>query len=268
MRPAEVVEILGVGTGRLFTTLEGHNPTGSIKDRLVEAELEMLEARHGDLSRGIAEVSAGSTARSLAYYCQRRGVPFVAFIDARNLELGRELEAMGARVRTLAASTMQEAYEAYHRECVEHGWLPFQQFEDPGKRERYRSFGEALRAALPPIQHVIGAVGTGHSLLGTALAFERAVVHTAEPETSPVPGTRNLDRVWFGERDPLYPDRARLDRVMVSEPELWSSAPVSTNRGMLAVGESFRLVLGAVRKLDDGQAWLLVGADNRLLGSI
>lgn len=271
MRPVELVELTSAPPPgvRFFTTLEGHGASGSIKDRLVEPELSRLLAEHGEdlRARGIAELSAGSTARSLAHHCRARQIPFVAFIDAASTRLGRELEGMGASVRMLSGA-VAEAYQAYERECAAAGYLPFRQFDDPAKRAHYHGFGQALGAMLPAIDHVVGAVGTGHSLLGTAAAFPQAQVHTAEPDGVTVAGTRNLDEVWFRERDPLFPDRPRLDRVLVDAAAMFEGNEVSSDQGTVIVGDSFRLVLGAAQELaracDVPTSFLLLGAENRL----
>ena len=56
---------------QLWTSLEGENPGGSIKDRMVLPELLQLKTKG---INNISEISAGSTALSLAFYSQKFGL--------------------------------------------------------------------------------------------------------------------------------------------------------------------------------------------------
>ncbi len=59
---------------RIFAKLEGQNPSGSIKDRIVLAMVEEAEAK-GELQPGdtIVEASSGNTAIALALICKQKG---------------------------------------------------------------------------------------------------------------------------------------------------------------------------------------------------
>ncbi len=59
---------------RIFAKLEGQNPSGSIKDRIVLAMVEGAE-RRGDLRAGdtIVEASSGNTAIALALIGKQKG---------------------------------------------------------------------------------------------------------------------------------------------------------------------------------------------------
>src|SRR5687767_10373902 len=88
MIPIRIVEIteqwLELKPGqKVFTSLEGENPGGSIKDRMVHGEIQAL-MRKGLLKPGdaISEVSAGSTAKSMAHYCPLYGVKCVLFVPS------------------------------------------------------------------------------------------------------------------------------------------------------------------------------------------
>src|ERR1051326_7261280 len=104
MQEIQVVEILDPrirrGGARLFTTLEGDNPSGSMKDRMVRGELDELIAA-GKLKPGdrVSEVSAGSTARSLAYHCHELGLVCDLFVpDIIPTEETDVFERLGANV--------------------------------------------------------------------------------------------------------------------------------------------------------------------------
>ena len=59
---------------RIFAKLEGHNPTGSIKDRVAQYLVRQAE-EHGDLKPGqtLIEASTGNTALALALAAKQKG---------------------------------------------------------------------------------------------------------------------------------------------------------------------------------------------------
>src|SRR5256714_7734187 len=61
---------------RIYVKLEGHNPTGSVKDRVARAMLDDAEER-GAIEPGqtILEPTSGNTGISLAMICRRKGYP-------------------------------------------------------------------------------------------------------------------------------------------------------------------------------------------------
>ena len=113
----------------VFTTLEGENPGGSIKDRMVWGELsELLDG--GDLKPGddIAEISAGSTALSLAYYSQLLGLKCHLFVP-QTLE-SKMLERLSNLQATLHFfADVKSAYEE------------FDQFIQKSKIRKFNQFG-------------------------------------------------------------------------------------------------------------------------------
>src|SRR3954454_10026066 len=61
---------------RIYAKLEGHNPTGSVKDRVARSLIERAE-EEGLIAppKTILEPTSGNTGISLAMICRRKGCP-------------------------------------------------------------------------------------------------------------------------------------------------------------------------------------------------
>jgi cysteine synthase len=266
-----VVEILDPriardGT-RMFTTLEGENPSGSIKDRMVRAELDELlgagRLRPGDR---VSDVSAGSTARSLAHNCRELGLVCDLFVpDVLPEQLTASWEQLGA---TVHRGSREEGYALYEEFCASEQPHRFEQLSDHSLLRHYRSLGSAVNEQVGPFDTVMGAVGTGHSLLGVADAIEpRPFVVSAEPaEPFVVLGIRNVELERFGPMDACKPEMFDL-RLVLDADARREFGRVLTDRGEMEIGASFALVLSAVERLlaeRSVERLFLVGAENRL----
>lgn len=253
--PPTVVELteprLTASGARLFTSLEGENPSGSIKDRMVRAELEALMTA-GALRPGdrVSEVSAGSTARALAHHCQELGLRCDLFVPDVLPE--SETEAFEQRGATVHRGSRETGYALYAEFCARERPHRFDQLSDTTLSRHYRSLGAGVSARVGPLDAVIGAVGTGHSLLGTAEGMTpRPFVVTAEPaEPYAVMGLRNVELERFGPDDPCTVDLFDT-RTVVSADEraTWPDGAVATDHGEVAGGASFAVVLSAAARL-------------------
>lgn len=86
------------GLEQLLLKHEGHNPTGSFKDRGMTVAVTQA-VRTG--ARAVACASTGNTSASLAAYAAHAGLPALVFVPAGNVALGKMAQALAYGARTL-----------------------------------------------------------------------------------------------------------------------------------------------------------------------
>jgi threonine synthase len=86
------------GVDDLLLKHEGHNPTGSFKDRGMT--VAMTQARRTN-ARGVACASTGNTSASLAAYAAQAGIPALVFVPAGQVALGKLTQTIAYGARTL-----------------------------------------------------------------------------------------------------------------------------------------------------------------------
>lgn len=268
LRP-RIVEIidrsLGLKNGnRIFTSLEGENPGGSIKDHMVWGELQGLRKPQGTSPLvGVSEVSAGSTAASLAYYCRQWGLKCVLFVPTTaSAEILSRLRSLGAEVHQ---EELKNIYEKYDELMASRKDLHrFDQLFDEGKRRHYHAFGSTVLKEVRHVHAICGAVGTGHSLRGISEGLATPCpVLTAEPEPSyKISGVRNIAQDRYGDKDTLT-SSCFTQRIIIPEMALLPNKAIQTTEGEVLLGPSFSLVLAAVKTYlidKTGQNIFAVGA--------
>jgi cysteine synthase B len=180
---------------RIFAKLEGQNPSGSIKDRIV---LQMLRAAHaeGRLRPGmpLIEASTGNTGIALAMIGRRLGHPVKVFVPENVFpEIGVLLHVYGAEVIwTPAAEGVRGAMEAAHRydiackEC----WM-LDQFNNPQNvRAHYETTGPEILEDLPEVDVLVAGLGTGGTIMGTGMRLKEARPHVKLVGVEPHPGSQ------------------------------------------------------------------------------
>ena len=253
---------------RIFTSLEGENPGGSMKDHMVRGELEdLLKNKLIPENGSVAEVSSGSTAASLAYYCPRYGLKCILFVPSGIP--GATVSALQKQGAEIHIDEMKSIYATYDHFTAEHRNLRrFEQLFDGSKRRHYHSLGQDVLSSLGPVDAIVGSVGTGHSLLGTAEGLGRPLIISAEPEPSlHISGVRNVASERYGDKDACQPQEFD-QRIIVKEESLSAPSHLLTTEGGVQTSPSFQLVMVAVREfLKDkkGLTIFAVGASLRRL---
>jgi [CysO sulfur-carrier protein]-thiocarboxylate-dependent cysteine synthase len=188
---------------RLWAKLEGHNPTGSVKDRVAKAMVEDAE-KSGLLTPGatLLEPSSGNTGIALALVARVRGYRLVVVLpENTSLERRQLLELYGARVvLSPAEQGSNGAIERARRLAAGHpDWVMLYQYGNPANvQAHYETTGPEIWRDLPEVTHFVAGLGTSGTLMGVGrYLHERnpaVKVVAAEPEYGDlVYGLRNLD---------------------------------------------------------------------------
>jgi len=87
-----------VGASELWLKHEGHNPTGSFKDRGMTVAVS--NARRIS-ARAVSCASTGNTSASLAAYAALAGIPAIVFVPSGQIALGKLAQTLAYGARTL-----------------------------------------------------------------------------------------------------------------------------------------------------------------------
>ena len=155
----------------IWAKLEGHNPTGSVKDRVALAMITSAE-KSGLLKPGsiILEPSSGNTGISLALIARRRGYE-VKVVMPENVSPERRqvLKIFGAEVISSpgkqgsnGAVRMAQGLADQNEDWV----MLFQYGNTENPQVHYDTTGPEILADVPQITHFVAPMGTSGTLLG------------------------------------------------------------------------------------------------------
>ncbi len=157
---------------RVFAKLEGQNPSGSIKDRIVLAIVEDAE-RRGQLKPGdtIVEASSGNTAIALAMVAKQKGYSARVVIP-RDVapSIGDILPVYGVEITWCESKAgMKGAIDEARTIAEDSGGYYLGQFSDAVNVEtHYRTTGGEIVEALPDVDVFVAGIGTGGTVMGVA----------------------------------------------------------------------------------------------------
>ncbi|MBI2853622.1 MAG: cysteine synthase family protein [Chloroflexi bacterium] len=156
---------------RIFAKLEGHNPTGSMKDRIAKYMIEQAEAS-GELTkdRTILESTSGNTGISLAMIARRKGYSLkVVMPDNVSPERVQLLKVYGAEVVFSEGSKGSNGAIRLCKELAEQGdhyYTPYQYGNPANPLAHYETTGVEILNDLPHVDVFIAGLGTGGTLMG------------------------------------------------------------------------------------------------------
>ncbi|HZD81208.1 MAG TPA: cysteine synthase family protein, partial [Actinomycetota bacterium] len=226
---------------RLWAKLEGHNPTGSTKDRIAKKMIEAAEAS-GELTaeRTILEPTSGNTGIALAMVARRRGYRLTVVIpDNASEERIRLLELFGAEiVYSPGDKGTNGSIEVARALARDDRYLMLFQYGNPANPQAHYegTAGEIVRD-LPRITHFVAGLGTGGTLTGCGRRLHEhdpgIKVIAAEPELGDlVYGLRSLEEGFV---PPIF-DEGVLDRKFLvnSSDSLRATRELTEREGIFA----------------------------------
>ncbi|MFE3196162.1 cysteine synthase family protein [Nocardia sp. NPDC059240] len=261
---------------RLFLKLETMNPTGAAKIRMARAMVLDAERRAALPAGGhIIESTSGNTGLGLAVVARERGYRFTAVVDhhASAAKLNG-MRAMGAELvfvseegdDGLSTSAREERAAELAAQEGPTAYFPAQH-DNPANGVGYYALAEELLDNLEKVDILIGAVGTGGSLFGTARGLRDRGCDPrlvgVEPEGSIAFGPPAHDYWQSGTGTPegaspgFHVDQdLRLieerDRIKVSDVDAFATArALAAQLGLLIGGSSGSSVLAALERLEE-----------------
>jgi cysteine synthase len=256
---------------RIWAKLEGHNPTGSVKDRVAKAMIDSAEEQ-GLIEPGqtILEPTSGNTGISLGMICRRKGYPLkVVMPDNVTEERTQLLQMYGAEiVYSEGAKGSNGAVELALEMAKDPGYyMPYQYGNEANPRAHYDGTAPEILEELDEVAAFVGGLGTGGTLMGNGRRLKendpKTLIVAAEPmQGELVQGLRSLDDGFI----PPIIDLSLLDRkIMVSNHDaiVWTKRLLN-DEGLFAGVSSGAIASVAARiadELDQGNVVFLIPDD-------
>jgi cysteine synthase B len=207
----------------MWAKLEGHNPTGSVKDRIAKRMIEEAEAE-GRIEEGqtILEPTSGNTGISLGLVCRSKDYPLtVVMPDNVTQERVQMLRMFGAEIVPSEGAKGSNGAVELALEMAESDssyYMPYQYGNEANPRAHYDGTGPEILEDLNSVAAFVAGLGTGGTLMGVGRRLKENDPETkivaAEPmQGELVQGLRSLDDGFI----PPILDLELLDRkIMVS----------------------------------------------------
>jgi len=205
---------------RIYAKLEGHNPTGSVKDRVAKSMIEAAEAE-GAIEPGqtILEPTSGNTGIALAMICRRKGYPLkVVMPDNVTEERTQLLRMYGAEiVYSEGAKGSNGAVEVALEMAQDSSfYMPYQYGNEANPLAHYNGTAVEILEELDEVTAFVGGLGTGGTLMGNGRRLKETnpetLIVAAEPKQGElVQGLRSLDDGFI----PPIIDLTLLDRKIM-----------------------------------------------------
>jgi len=247
---------------KIYAKMEGHNPTGSLKDRIAKYMIEKAEAS-GELTRDkiILEPTSGNTGISLAMIGQRKGYK-VKVVVPENVTVERRqlLELFGAEIVFSDGNKGTNGAIEVAQELAKDSryYMPYQYGNPANPLAHYETTGVEILEDLPEVDVFIAGLGTGGTLMGVGRRLKEAnpkvKVIAVEPHPGDlVQGLRSLDEGFI----PPILDMSLLDGKIVVDSKCAFAATkdITRKEGIFAGISSGAVIHCAVRvahKIDKG----------------
>ena len=240
---------------RLIAKLEGWNPTGSVKDRIVLHMIQHAE-REGRIKPGdtVIEASTGNTGIALAMIGRALGY-HARIVMPRNVypEIPRALGVYGADVHWVSTEDgVTGAMDVAKKMAADEGCYMLGQFENEhNARAHYVWTGAEILQDVPEVDAFIAGLGTGGTVMGTGQRLKEANSRTRVFAVEPHPGNQlqGLKSLADGFIPPIL-DLSFLDgKILVRSGAAFRGARLLMQREGIFGGVSSGAVLQAALKV-------------------
>jgi [CysO sulfur-carrier protein]-thiocarboxylate-dependent cysteine synthase len=257
---------------RIYLKLEGHNPTGSVKDRVAKYLVDQA-VKDGSLQPGqrILEPTSGNTGIALAAICRTRGYPLTCVMPENTSEERRQLlEMFGADIVYSPATEGSNGSVRVARELAAADpslFMPFQYGNPANPLSHYETTAPEIIQDLPDVAAFVAGLGTGGTVTGVGRRLKQydpsIRVYAAEPEYGDlVYGLRNLDEGYV----PEVLDQDVLDsRIKVNSLNaLTWTRRLAEEEGIFAgvsTGASLAVAVRVCQRLPEGSSVVALSPD-------
>ncbi|OFW68598.1 MAG: cysteine synthase B, partial [Actinobacteria bacterium RBG_13_63_9] len=241
----------------IHAKLEGHNPTGSLKDRIalymVNAAEESGELTH---DKTILEASSGNTGISLAMVSLVKGYRLLCVLpDIVTPEREQLLRAFGAEVLyaknahstndaiVMAERMLEEDHDRYY--------MPYQFGNEANPRAHYETTAVEILRDLPQVDAFVAGLGTGGTLTGVGRRLKEhnpgiKIVAAVPHPGDLVQGLRSLEEGFI----PAVFDESVLDgRILVDSRSAFAATKDLMENEAIFAGISSGAVMRTARRL-------------------
>ena len=273
--------IVGSGCAEILAKIEMANPSGSVKDRVCMAMIEVAEKK-GQLKKGytIIEATSGNTGISLAFISAVKGYKLLLTMpDNCSAERMALLKLYGADIElTPSTEGMPGAIHKAEQLTEKHNnyFMP-QQFNNIANPEIHRktTAEEIWQATNGELDVFISGVGTGGTITGVGEVFkerkEDIQIVAVEPKSSAVlsggqPGPHNIPGIGPG-FIPKILNKGIIDRIIpvADEDAFNTSIRLAREEGLLVGVSSGAVTFAALhiaKELGKGKRVVIILPDN------
>lgn len=216
----ELRRISPKSTVRIFAKLEGHNPTGSLKDRIAKYMVEAAE-RSGQLTKDkiILEPTSGNTGIGLAMVARLKGYKVKVVVpDNVTVERRQLLELFGAEIVYSDGNLGTNGSIKLAQVLAEDSryFMPYQYGNPANPRAHYETTAVEILEDCPEVDVLVAGLGTGGTLMGCSRRLKeynpKIRVVAVEPHPGDlVSGLRSLEEGFI----PPILDTSLLDGKII-----------------------------------------------------
>ena len=245
----------GDSSCRILVKLEGNNPSGSTKDRIVRNMLQQSEHR-GEISCGdtLIEATSGNTGIALAMAASRKGYRVILVVpDEVSEEMRTIMVAFGAELMPAPGSSGMERARDLAKDLEQQGvGRVLDQFANEGNPvAHYQSTGpEIWKDSHGTVTHFISCMGTTGTIIGVAKYLKEQNPAIQVIGVQPIEGCRISGmQSWSPDYLPPIYEPNFIDDVVEISPELADETArrLSQEEGIFAGNSSGAAVAAALQ---------------------